>query len=143
MYSLCMHCTMLIPVYMHIISILFYNNILVNSLTSHKETKGLVMLQLMSCLQRRQLLTVLLNLYLLIHDNKCNLKREHAWIWLVAATFCCGDNSIVAAWLDHSLFRKWWGVTTNIRRMELANTSCVLVWLCKSATILVVVATFP
>ena len=36
----------------------------------------------------------------------CTLRR--ARIWLVTSSFCCGDNSMVAAWPDpSSLWRAW------------------------------------
>ena len=42
---------------------------------------------------------------LLLHDNGCNVRR--AWIWLVKASFCHGNNSMVAAWPDLSLRSVW------------------------------------
>ena len=39
-------------------------------------------------------MTVLLNLYLLIHDNRYNIK-EHGSDWLQLHSARCGDNSII------------------------------------------------
>ena len=77
-------------VHIHIIGILFYNTIVL----SHKESNGLVMLQMTSCLQRKWLLTVVLNLYFLIHDN----NRNKGWIWLVVACNILLTVTIVTAW---------------------------------------------
>ena len=39
-------------------------------------------------------------LIIVLHGNGCDLRRVR--IWLVTSSFCCGDNSMVAAWPDPS-----------------------------------------
>ena len=90
------------------------------------------MLQLTSCSKKDYWLC----LCSLIRDN---LKR--AWNWLIAATFYCSDNC--CSMTKPFPILQMLGcerLTTNIRRMVLANKCCALVWLSKSATILIVVA---
>ena len=65
----------------------------VSQATPFAERKGVVTLQLMSC-QRGTYIAVIL------HGNGCDLRR--AWISLVTANFCRGDNLMVAVWPDPS-----------------------------------------
>ena len=95
--------------FLHFVGILY--NILYSKI--HKESKGLVMLQLTSCSKKDYWLC----LCSLIHDN---LKR--AWIWLIAATFYCSDNC--CSMTKPFPILQMLGcerLTTNIRRMVLAN----------------------
>ena len=67
--------------------------------------KGLVMLSQSSCPRGTQLSNIAVdNRYRKLSNNKCDLQR--AWIWFVTSSFCCGDNSVVAAWPDLTSLRR-------------------------------------
>ena len=78
----------------------------VSQATPFVERKGLVTLQLSSCRRETQLSNIVVRsaehsvTLIVLHDNGYNLRRVR--IWFVTSSFCCGDNSMVAAWPDPS-----------------------------------------